>query len=105
MKGSALLQLGLYAPGERPMSDVDLLARPTDVDATHRLILAAGYDSGIVKHRHIAYEPRQQPADRAFGEHEDNPIKIELHEAVREPLPLHEVDITAGLLAHAALPG
>ncbi|WP_162250849.1 nucleotidyltransferase family protein [Pelomonas sp. Root1217] len=105
MKGSALLRLDLYAPGERPMSDVDLLAQPRDVDAADRLILAAGYEQGIAKHRHIAYEPLQQRADRAFGEHEDNPIKIELHEAVREPLPVHEVDITPGLLASTAPPG
>lgn len=105
MKGSALLQLDVYAPGERPMSDVDLLAHPAGVDATDRLILAAGYEVGSIKHRHIAYEPLQQPGDRAFGEHEDNPIKIELHAAVREPLPAHEVDITAGLLASTAPPG
>lgn len=105
MKGSALLQLNLYAPGERPMSDVDLLARPADVASADALILTCGYAPGIVKRRHSAYEPLNQPADRAFGEHEANPIKIELHEAVREPLPLHEVDITASLLPPSAQPG
>lgn len=105
MKGSTLLQLDIYAPGERPMSDVDLLARPADVAEADRVILASGYACGIVKRRHRAYEPLDQPADRAFGEHAANPIKIELHEAVREPLPLHEVDITASLLPPAAAPG
>jgi Uncharacterised nucleotidyltransferase len=105
MKGSALLQLDVYAPGERPMSDVDLLAGPADAEATDRLITAAGYEPGIAKRRHIAYEPRRPSADPAFGEHEDNPIKIELHEAVREPLPVQEIDITAGLLARSAGPG
>lgn len=105
MKGAALLQLGIYAPGERPMSDVDLLAHSQDVAGADRLILAAGYEGGTAKHRHIAYEPLHQSPDRAFGEHESNPIKIELHEAVREPLPFHEVDITAGLLAPTAQPG
>ncbi|MCV2438634.1 nucleotidyltransferase family protein [Paucibacter sp. DJ2R-2] len=105
MKGSALLNLSIYAEGERPMSDVDLLAQPVDLAESGRLILAAGYAVGITKQRHIAYEPLQQAADRAFGEHEHNPIKIELHEAVREPLPLREVDITAGLLSPGAKPG
>lgn len=105
LKGSALLALDVYAPGERPMSDIDLLARPEDVDAADRLIKAMGYEAGIARHRHIAYEPLQQAADPAFGEHEDNPIKIELHRAVGEPLPLREIDITAGLLAGDATPG
>lgn len=105
MKGSALLALGLYAPGERPMSDVDLLARPVDMAAADGLITANGYVLGIAKRRHRAYEPLGQGSDRAFGEHEGNPTKIELHEAVREPLPLREVDITADLLPPAAAPG
>jgi hypothetical protein len=105
LKGSALLTLGLYAPGERPMSDIDLLARPADMQAADKLITAMGYETGIVKHRHIAYEPLTQPDAPAFGEHEDNPIKIELHQAIAEPLPLREIDITAGLLAPDAGPG
>ncbi len=105
LKGSALLALDVYAPGERPMSDIDLLARPEDVDAADKLITSLGYGPGTSKHRHIAYEPLQQNADRAFGEHEDNPIKIELHQAVAEPLPLREIDITAGLMAVDAGPG
>jgi hypothetical protein len=105
MKGSALLQLGLYAPGERPMSDVDLLARPADGPAVDRLIRTNGYGAPLVKRRHSAYEPVDQRTDCAFGEHETNPIKIELHEAVREPLPLREVDITASLSLHAPQPG
>lgn len=105
MKGSALLKLDLYAPGERPMSDVDLLAAPMDMDATDRLILAAGYERGISQPRHVAYEPLNQPTGRAFGEHEHNPVKIELHGAVREPLPRREIDITAQLLPATATAG
>lgn len=105
LKGSALLRLDVYAPGERPMSDVDLLAHPRDMDAVDRLITATGYAAGIGKRRHIAYEPLRQRADRAFGEHEDNPIKIELHGAVGEPLPVREIDITTGLASRDAQPG
>lgn len=105
MKGSALLQMDLYAPGERPMSDIDLLAQAGDMDAATRLVLQLGYDTGIAKRRHVAFDPLQQPAAPAFGEHEHNPIKIELHEAVREALPVREADITPGLLAGAARAG
>ncbi|WP_428508974.1 nucleotidyltransferase family protein [Roseateles sp.] len=105
MKGSALLSLEIYKEGERPMSDVDLLACPTDIAETGSLILSVGYEVGSVKLRHIAYEPSHRPTDRAFGEHEDNPVKIELHAAVAEPLPLREVDITAGLISPSAKPG
>jgi len=105
MKGSALLQLDLYAPGERPMSDVDLLVRPGDADAADRLIVAAGYARGVSQPRHVAYEPQGQSAERAFGEHAGNPVKIELHPAVLEPLPRHEIDVTAQLLRAGAAPG
>lgn len=105
LKGSALLALGVYAPGERPMSDIDLLARPGDVHAADQLITAMRYAAGVAKRRHVAYEPLQQNADRAFGEHEGNPIKIELHQAIAEPLPLRKIDITAGLMAPDAGPG
>lgn len=105
LKGSTLLELGVYAAGQRPMSDVDLLARPGDLQAADRLITLAGYSVGAAKHRHVAYEGPPLRATPAFGEHEDNPIKIELHEAVREPLPLREIDITAELLPAATRPG
>lgn len=105
MKGSALLALGLYAPGERPMSDVDLLARTPDLAATDALIQANGYALCISRARHAVYEPRGWGSERGFGEHECNPTKIELHPAVQEPLPLREVDITASLLPADARPG
>lgn len=105
MKGSALLALGLYMPGERPMSDVDLLARPEDMTAADSLIQANGYSLCIARARHVVYEPPNWGRDRAFGEHERNPTKIELHPAVQEPLPLREIDITASLLPANALPG
>ena len=38
LKGSALLALGLYAPGERPMSDVDLLVHPEHQDRADAVI-------------------------------------------------------------------
>lgn len=105
LKGSSLIQTGLMAPGERPMSDIDLLVAPTDLGAADRVIRAAGYTPGVRKRRHTAYEPLDRQPTPAFGEHEDNPIKVELHTAVAEALPCREIDITAGLRPGAASPG
>ncbi|MEO7830592.1 MAG: nucleotidyltransferase family protein [Roseateles sp.] len=105
MKGSALLALGLYEPGQRPQSDVDLLARPGDFDATHQLVLKAGYAEGVTMWKHRDYLPLDALAVPAFGEHEANPIKIELHTAVHERLPVREVAITAQVFPADAQPG
>ena len=43
LKGAALLELGLYRPGERGMSDVDLLARPQDLAALEKVLSGLGY--------------------------------------------------------------
>lgn len=105
LKGAALLRTGMVGGGERPMSDIDLLVPPARAVAADALICATGYAPGVRKQRHIAYEPLHQGSDRAFGEHEDNPIKIELHTAVAEPLPLRQIDITASLAPHQPPPG
>lgn len=105
MKGSALLDLGLYAPGQRPMSDIDLLARPQDFDATHRMLLEAGYVEGVTIWKHRDYLPSDAPVDRAFGEHAVNPVKVELHTSVMERLPVQEVAITSQLQVSAFRPG
>ena len=95
MKGSALLALGLYADGERPMSDIDLLVRPKDRDRALQLLQAMGYVAELEVARHVCLRPAGWPSAVAFGEHAGNPVKIELHTRVYEPLPIHEVDITA----------
>lgn len=43
LKGAALLELGIYRPGERGMSDVDLLLRPKDLEPFERLLSGLGY--------------------------------------------------------------
>lgn len=105
MKGSALLELGLYAPGQRPMSDVDLLIRPEDFGATQRLLLEAGFAEGTTSWKHSDYVPQGTPAIPAFGEHAMNATKIELHTTVMERLPVREVRITAQVFPQAARPG
>ncbi len=98
LKGSALLGLALYAPGERPMSDIDLLCAPEHLEATGRLVEGLGYVAGVEVRRHREYLPKTTTPGRAFGEHIDNPIKVELHAHIAEHLPLRSVDITARVL-------
>jgi hypothetical protein len=105
LKGAALRALDLYGPGERPMGDVDLLARPRDLPALAAALDAVDFVEAYATLRHRVYEPRYKTVPCGFGEHVDSPLKIEVHTAVAEPLPVHKVDITARLLAGAAQPG
>ena len=43
LKGAALLELGIYQPGERGMSDADVLLRPKDLPAFEDILAGLGY--------------------------------------------------------------
>jgi hypothetical protein len=108
LKGAALHARGIYAAGERPMADIDLLVRDVDATATTQLLQDCGYDVTFTTWRHQLFEPRFKSASNAIGlgEHVDNPIKIELHTNIRERLPFSETDITPFVFprqAHAGL--
>lgn len=99
LKGSTLLHLGLYAPGERPMGDIDLLAEPQNLGRAGRMLQDLGYLGDFSNWRHKIFLPPEHAGGVNFGEHADNPIKVELHPRVAERLPVREVDITVGLAA------
>jgi hypothetical protein len=105
LKGSAMLPLGLHAPGHRPMGDIDLLCTPGEAQAADRLIQGLGYTRHVEMWKHVDYLPPGMPAEPAFGEHAGNAIRIELHTRVAERLPVRRVDITAELLASELAPG
>jgi hypothetical protein len=105
LKGLSLHARGIYEAGERPMADIDLLVRNTDVEAMARLLEACDFEVTFTSWRHQVFEPRGRGAAAAFGEHVDNPIKIELHTTVRERLPVTEVDITRFVLQAELRPG
>lgn len=44
LKGAALLELGLYPPGERGMTDADVLVRPKDLAAFEKILLTLGFE-------------------------------------------------------------
>ncbi len=103
LKGAALHALGVYRPGERPMSDVDLLAGDTE-SAGHSLE-RLGYRWVMDTVKHSVWEPLSwtRPAD--LGEHCDNGIRIELHGRILESLPLRNADISELMLPRAPQPG
>jgi Uncharacterised nucleotidyltransferase len=107
LKGAALHINGVYAPGERPMADLDLLVRDCDMQATNQLLEKVGYEMTFATWRHKLFESRSKIARApvGLGEHIDNPIKIELHASIRERLPVSETDISEFLFPRGGRPG
>jgi hypothetical protein len=105
LKGSALLALGLHSAGVRPMSDIDLLVAPEDEAALTGTLQSIGYRPSVVTRRHTDFVPVDQTFPENFGEHVDNPFRIEVHLAIAEPLPISRVDITARVWPSDAHPG
>lgn len=95
LKGAALHAIGIYQPGERPMSDVDLLVRSADVQGTTRLLGACGYHGIYATWKHSVFAPDTSTHVSALGEHANNCIKIELHTSVAERMPVMGRDISA----------
>jgi Uncharacterised nucleotidyltransferase len=105
LKGVSLHARGIYEAGERPMADIDLLVKDADVEAMTRLLETCDFEVTFTTWRHRLFEPRGGGASMAFGEHVDNPIKVELHTTIRERLPITEVDITRFVLQPELHPG
>jgi hypothetical protein len=101
LKGAALHTKGLYASGERPMGDIDLLVRADEVLSAERLLEACGYEAAFSSRRHQVFRPLGKgiPIGDMLGEHADSPIKIELHTRIAERLPVTEVEITQFVLS------
>ncbi|HEY8587628.1 MAG TPA: nucleotidyltransferase family protein [Rhodanobacter sp.] len=105
LKGSALHAIGLYAAGERPMADIDLLVREKDAEQTSKLLLALGYVESFVVWKHRVFKPTSGQPFAGLGEHRDTPVTIELHTRIQERLPVSAVDITARIYPLQPRPG
>jgi hypothetical protein len=106
LKGSALREFRMQrTPGERPMGDIDLLVRPHQLDKLGHALISIGYEFLYTSRRHTAFHPATAPLARGFAEHALNPIPIELHTVVAEPLPVNVVDITGSLWPAAPASG
>ena len=95
LKGAALHASGLYAPGERPMADVDLLVLPQDAERTARILEGLGFRQSIAYWKHVTFTQNAAGAPAALGEHSGNDMKVELHERISEILPARRTDLTA----------
>jgi hypothetical protein len=105
LKGSAVRELALHRAGERPMGDIDLLVRPADMALAARVICSLGYIEACDMRRHVTFLPDGCGTPKPYGEHIDNPLRIELHQRVSEQLPVDTVDITASLWPSTTAPG
>ena len=105
LKGSAIRELRLHQAGERSQSDVDMLVDPEVLSACAAPLEKLGYRLSFTSRRHDVYEPTVRAKSPRLGEHPDNALKIEVHAAVAEALPVEPVDITASLLPRQRSPG
>ena len=65
-QGRRAPSLDLYAPGERPMGDVDLLVSDRDLPAIATAMADIDYVEAFKTHRHRVYEPRDKHALSRF---------------------------------------
>jgi hypothetical protein len=105
LKGSALHALGLYAPGDRPMADIDLLVRDGDTALAIRLLRELGYVESFAQWKHRVFKPARGEPFAGLGEHRDTPVNIELHTRIQERLPVSAVDITERIYPLEPRPG
>jgi hypothetical protein len=105
LKGAALHELGLYAPGERPMADVDLLVAPSEAQRAVRLIEAQRFRESFSNFRHRIFVPLERGTAATLGEHAGNYLKIELHTHIVEALPRRLAQVAGLLPQGSAAPG
>jgi hypothetical protein len=105
LKGSALHALGLYAPGDRPMADIDLLVDASRAEEAAALLASLGYEASFEQWKHRVFKPAGVVPVTGLGEHRDTPVNIELHTRIHERLPVATVDITAQVRPRDPRPG
>jgi hypothetical protein len=105
LKGAALHAIGLYAIGERPMADIDLLVKPADAQRMARLLESLGFYEASATWKERVFTPIDEHAVAGLGEHSNNNVKIELHERICEKLPWRITDVTHCVFPAQARPG
>jgi hypothetical protein len=104
LKGSALYGAGLYRPGARPMADVDILVRPSDLERTSHAVEALGFQESVRFWKNREFSAGERGA-HWLPEPGEDPIKIDLHGRVCEKLPARIVDISAFMFPDEPRPG
>ena len=102
LKGAALLLSGLAAEGLRPMGDIDLLlVEPERMERASVVLQGLGWRTLFDTRRHRVFAREGERVVRAGCEDPENPIRLELHYAVRIPVLGRRYDVTQALLAAA----
>jgi hypothetical protein len=87
LKGPALSQVLFGSPFVRHSGDVDILVRPADILAAEAVLLQAGYSPVLHKPPLTAMQFKRYTQYRHHFVYQspENPARIELHWAIREP--------------------
>lgn len=101
LKGMDVLTQVYADIGLRPTSDIDLLVQPTELERATDVIQAAGFECTARTKRHAIFALPNSRVVSKFGEHPDNPIKVELHTSVQNTMPMESCDLTATLWQEA----
>jgi hypothetical protein len=97
LKGMDVLTQLYEDIGLRSTSDIDLLVKPTDLERATQLIQQVGFECTAHMKRHAIFVVPNMGVVSKFGEHPDNPIKLELHTSVKNVMPLESCDLTTVL--------
>jgi len=105
LKGAALHELGLYAVGDRPMADIDLLVRPADAERTAALLESLGFRQSGETWKERVFTAIDEHTSAELGEHSNNSVKIELHQRICEKLPWRLTDASEFIFPRLPRPG
>jgi hypothetical protein len=89
LKGAILATHYYQAQALRPMADLDLLVRPSDLYRMGRLLRQLGYRDMLssLRHQRFLLTRRGLQITSLDREHPDNPYVVEIHTAVEEEFP------------------
>jgi hypothetical protein len=94
LKGAALHACGVYAGGERPMADLDLLVSEPDLERASQVVRDLGLAPLLCTWRERTFAGVSRAPRNVVGEHPGHAIKIELHTRICERLPWQITDIS-----------
>jgi hypothetical protein len=102
LKGAVLSLVYYDDPACRPMSDLDLLLPPSQLEKATRLLAQLGYEQESRNWKHITLvKPDNRQVASYDSEHPDNPRQVELHGYCQEMFAGPKVDLTAGMWANS----
>ncbi len=105
LKGAALHAAGVYAPGERPMADLDLWVAHADAPAVGVVLAALGYAAPLVFDTQSVYRPQRGGGAPRFGEHAEQAITVEVHTRLVHAMPITRVDLSDRIFPATPAPG